>query len=183
MRVEWSLDEFDLARELFEEQFESIAARFWHELARGAFHYVPVDSDTKNEGRTAAGRTVGASLDRRRRARALHADPFAGLRGALSASHHQRTSFVPSGFHRRQAVSCRLSTGRETHRATSHYVTEALDEGPIIEQGVTRISHRYQLSDLKERGRDVERAVLSRAMRRHLEHRILVYSNRTVVFD
>jgi formyltetrahydrofolate deformylase len=67
--------------------------------------------------------------------------------------------------------------------ATSHYVNESLDDGPIIEQDVTRISHRDQLSDLVEKGRDLERVVLSRAVRWHLEHRILSYGNKTVVFD
>ncbi len=67
--------------------------------------------------------------------------------------------------------------------ATSHYVTEALDDGPIIEQDVTRISHRDQIADLVEKGRDLERMVLSRAVRWHLEHRILCYGNKTVIFD
>jgi formyltetrahydrofolate deformylase len=67
--------------------------------------------------------------------------------------------------------------------ATSHYVTTALDDGPIIEQDVTRISHRDQVEDLIARGRDLERIVLSRAVRWHLEHRILCYGNKTVVFD
>jgi formyltetrahydrofolate deformylase len=67
--------------------------------------------------------------------------------------------------------------------ATSHYVTEVLDEGPIIEQDVTRVSHRDTLEGLIQKGRDLERVVLSRAVRWHLEHRILVYGNKTVVFD
>ncbi len=67
--------------------------------------------------------------------------------------------------------------------ATSHYVTEALDDGPIIEQDVVRISHRDQLEDLMEKGRDLEKAVLSRAVRWHIDHRILVYAKKTVVFD
>lgn len=67
--------------------------------------------------------------------------------------------------------------------ATSHYVTDQLDEGPIIEQDVVRISHRDQVPQLMEKGRDLERAVLSRAVRWHLEHRILCYANKTVVFD
>jgi formyltetrahydrofolate deformylase len=62
-------------------------------------------------------------------------------------------------------------------------VTEVLDDGPIIEQDVTRISHRDQIEDLVERGRDLERIVLSRAVRWHLENRILFYANKTVVFD
>jgi formyltetrahydrofolate deformylase len=67
--------------------------------------------------------------------------------------------------------------------ATSHYVTELLDEGPIIEQDAIRISHRDTLEDLIQKGRDLERVVLSRAVRWHLENRILLYSNKTAIFD
>jgi formyltetrahydrofolate deformylase len=67
--------------------------------------------------------------------------------------------------------------------ATAHYVTEALDEGPIIEQDVVRVSHRDQVEDLIQKGRDIEKIVLSRAIKWHLEHRILCYGNKTVVFD
>jgi formyltetrahydrofolate deformylase len=67
--------------------------------------------------------------------------------------------------------------------ATAHYVTEVLDDGPIIEQGVTRISHRDSLEDLVEKGRDLEKVVLSRAVRWHIENRILLYGNKTVIFE
>lgn len=67
--------------------------------------------------------------------------------------------------------------------ATSHYATEVLDDGPIIEQDVARVSHRDGLEDLIQKGRDLEKAVLSRAVRWHAEHRILLYANRTVIFD
>lgn len=67
--------------------------------------------------------------------------------------------------------------------ATSHYVTEVLDEGPIIEQDIARISHRDQVEDLIQKGRDLERIVLSRAVRWHIENRILLYANKTVIFD
>jgi formyltetrahydrofolate deformylase len=66
--------------------------------------------------------------------------------------------------------------------ATSHYVTEVLDDGPIIEQDVIRISHRDSLDDLLAKGRDLEKVVLSRAVRWHIENRILLYGNKTVVF-
>jgi formyltetrahydrofolate deformylase len=66
--------------------------------------------------------------------------------------------------------------------ATSHYVTEVLDDGPIIEQDVIRVSHRDALDDLLQKGRDLEKVVLSRAVRWHLENRILVYGKKTVVF-
>ena len=66
--------------------------------------------------------------------------------------------------------------------ATSHYVTEVLDDGPIIEQDVVRISHRDTVDDLIQKGRDLEKVVLSRAVRWHVENRVLLYGNKTVVF-
>ncbi|MGB6875373.1 MAG: formyltetrahydrofolate deformylase [Candidatus Acidiferrales bacterium] len=67
--------------------------------------------------------------------------------------------------------------------ATAHYVTEALDDGPIIEQGVARISHRDALEGLVEKGRDLEKVVLSRAVRWHIENRILLHGNKTIIFE
>jgi formyltetrahydrofolate deformylase len=66
--------------------------------------------------------------------------------------------------------------------ATAHYVTAGLDEGPIIEQDIVRVSHRDGVTDLIRKGKDIEKAVLSRAVRWHVEDRVLVYQNRTVVF-
>jgi len=67
--------------------------------------------------------------------------------------------------------------------ATAHYVTEVLDDGPIIEQGVVRITHRDSMEDLVEKGRDLEKVVLSRAVRWHIENRILLYNNKTIIFE
>ncbi len=67
--------------------------------------------------------------------------------------------------------------------ATAHYVTADLDQGPIIEQAVERVSHRYSVTDLRELGQDVERNVLARAVRWHLEDRVIVHGNKTIVFD
>jgi formyltetrahydrofolate deformylase len=66
--------------------------------------------------------------------------------------------------------------------ATAHYVTEDLDEGPILEQEVVRVSHRDSVAELTRKGRDLETIVLARAVRAHLEHRVLVYGRKTVVF-
>jgi len=66
--------------------------------------------------------------------------------------------------------------------STAHFVTQILDDGPLIEQDVVRIYHRDTLEDLVQNGRDIERVVLSRAVRWHLENRILLYGNKTVVF-
>jgi formyltetrahydrofolate deformylase len=67
--------------------------------------------------------------------------------------------------------------------ATAHYVTTDLDAGPIIEQDVVRVSHRDEVDDLIRKGKDLERVVLARAVRSHLRNRVLVYGNRTVVFE
>ena len=66
--------------------------------------------------------------------------------------------------------------------ATAHYVTADLDEGPIIEQDVARVTHRDNVAELTRRGRDLETVVLARAVRAHVERRVLVFNNRTVVF-
>jgi len=93
--------------------------------------------------------------------------------------HH---SFLPA-FSGARPYQRAFERGVKLIGATSHYVTETLDEGPIIEQDVVRISHRDQLDDLVQKGRDLEKVVLSRAVRWHIEHRILIYSRKTVVFD
>ena len=67
--------------------------------------------------------------------------------------------------------------------ATAHYATEQLDEGPIIQQDVVRVTHRHGVPDLVRKGRDLEKTVLAQAIRWHLESRVLVYGHKTVVFD
>jgi formyltetrahydrofolate deformylase len=67
--------------------------------------------------------------------------------------------------------------------ATSHYVTTELDQGPIIEQDVVRVSHRDSVEDLIRKGKDLEKVVLARAVSLHLRNRILVYGHKTAVFD
>ncbi len=93
--------------------------------------------------------------------------------------HH---SFLPA-FHGAKPYHRAFERGVKLIGATSHYVTEILDDGPIIEQDVTRISHRDALEDLIQKGRDLEKIVLSRAVRWHIENRVLLYANKTVVFD
>ncbi|MCW5964915.1 MAG: formyltetrahydrofolate deformylase [Bryobacterales bacterium] len=99
--------------------------------------------------------------------------------GRVINVHH---SFLPA-FVGAKPYHAAFERGVKLIGATSHYVTEELDEGPIIEQDVVRISHRDQLQDLIQKGRDLERVVLSRAVRWHLQHRILLYGRKTVVFD
>jgi formyltetrahydrofolate deformylase len=98
---------------------------------------------------------------------------------AIINVHH---SFLPA-FTGAKPYHAAHARGVKLIGATSHYVTDILDDGPIIEQDVARISHRDQVEDLVARGRDLERIVLSRAVRWHLDRRILCYGNKTVVFD
>jgi formyltetrahydrofolate deformylase len=67
--------------------------------------------------------------------------------------------------------------------ATSHYVTENLDAGPIIDQDIIRISHNDSIKSLVQKGKDIEKIVLSRAVKAHVNRKTLVYKNRTIIFD
>jgi len=93
--------------------------------------------------------------------------------------HH---SFLPA-FHGAKPYHRAFERGVKLIGATAHYVTDVLDDGPIIEQDVARISHRASLADLVNKGADLEKVVLSRAVKWHLDNRVLVYANKTVVFD
>jgi formyltetrahydrofolate deformylase len=109
----------------------------------------------------------------------LSAEFVAQYPAAIINVHH---SFLPA-FTGARPYHAAHARGVKLIGSTSHYVTEVLDDGPIIDQDVARISHRDQVEDLVARGRDLERIVLSRAVRWHLDRRILCYGNKTVVFD
>jgi formyltetrahydrofolate deformylase len=101
------------------------------------------------------------------------------FRHRLINIHH---SFLPS-FVGARPYHQAFARGVKLIGATCHYVTEDLDAGPIIEQDVARIRHDDQVADLVRKGRDVERWVLSRGLRYHLEGRVLTHGNKTIVFD
>jgi formyltetrahydrofolate deformylase len=108
----------------------------------------------------------------------LSGDFLAGVGAPLINIHHSFLPAFPGADPYRRASE----RGVKIIGATAHYVTEELDAGPIIEQDVARVSHRDDLAALIRLGRDIERVVLSRAVRAHLEDRVLVHENRTVVF-
>lgn len=93
--------------------------------------------------------------------------------------HH---SFLPA-FVGAKPYHAAFERGVKLIGATSHYVTTDLDAGPIIEQDITRISHKDTVSNLVHKGQDLEKIVLSRAVEKHIERKILVYKNKTVVFN
>jgi formyltetrahydrofolate deformylase len=100
------------------------------------------------------------------------------LSGRCINIHH---SFLP-GFKGARPYHQAHARGVKLIGATAHYVTSALDEGPIIDQDVERISHRDAPEDLVRKGRDIERRVLARAVRHHLQDRVILNGNKTVVF-
>jgi formyltetrahydrofolate deformylase len=108
----------------------------------------------------------------------LSGDFLAGIGCPVINIHH---SFLPA-FAGADPYRRAKERGVKVIGATAHYVTEELDAGPIIEQGVTRVTHRESVDQLVSIGRDVERTVLARAVNLHLEDRVLVHENRTVVF-
>jgi formyltetrahydrofolate deformylase len=147
------------------------------------FHYVPVDAANKAQ----AEQTQLALLEEHGIELIVLARYMQVLSPVFVARYRQRIinvhhSFLPA-FSGARPYQAAYHRGVKLIGATSHYVTAALDEGPIIEQDVVRVSHRDQVSDLVQKGRDLGRMVLSRAVRWHLEHRILHYAGKTVVFD
>jgi len=96
----------------------------------------------------------------------------------INIHHSFLPAFVGADPYRRA-----LERGVKIIGATAHFVTEDLDEGPIIEQDVERVSHRQGVAELERIGRDIERTVLSRAVRWQLEDRVIVHGNKTFVFE
>lgn len=237
MRVEWSLDGFDIPLDQFATQFAPIAARFqmdWRlatteKRTRMAimvskydhclvdllyrhqsgelncdipliisnhpdnkrladfygipFHCLEVSKDNKFAAEAAQMALIEEHkidlIVLARYMQVLSPEFVARYPRRIINIHH---SFLPAfegakPYHRAYAKGVKLIG------ATSHYVTEILDDGPIIEQDVTRISHRDALEDLIQKGRDLEKVVLSRAVRWHVESRILEYAKKTVIFD
>jgi formyltetrahydrofolate deformylase len=99
--------------------------------------------------------------------------------GKIINIHH---SFLPAFVGARPYHQAK-ERGVKVIGATAHYVTADLDAGPIIEQDVCRVSHRDDVEDLVRKGRELERQVLTRAVRLHLQRRVLVFGNRTIVFS
>jgi formyltetrahydrofolate deformylase len=147
------------------------------------FEYIPVTPATRAEAEAtqlALLRSLNVELIVLARYMQILTERFVDRYPAAIINVHH--SFLPA-FIGARPYHAAHARGVKLIGATSHYVTTALDDGPIIEQEVIRISHRDQVEDLVARGRDLERIVLSRAVRWHLEHRILCYGNKTIVFD
>jgi len=160
-----------------------------HEAARALagfhevpFHYLPVTTSNKEQVEAEQVALMAAnSIDVIVLARYMQVLSPKFVRAYPQRIINVHHSFLPA-FTGAKPYHAAFARGVKLIGATSHYVTEVLDEGPIIEQDVTRISQNDQLPDLIQKGRDIERLVLSRAVRWHLNHRILSYANKTVIF-
>ncbi|HTR15504.1 MAG TPA: formyltetrahydrofolate deformylase [Acetobacteraceae bacterium] len=146
------------------------------------FHYMPISKTTKLEQETQiwelVRRTNTDLVVLARYMQVLSDGLTAKLSGRCINIHH---SFLP-GFKGARPYHQAHTRGVKLIGATAHYVTEHLDEGPIIEQDVERISHLDQPDDLIRKGRDIERRVLARAVRYHLDDRVILNGRKTVVF-
>ena len=146
------------------------------------YHHVPVDPDDKPVAEAEALELLEGRADLivlARYMQILSQDFVDRYPHRIINIHH---SFLPA-FVGANPYGQASERGVKLIGATAHYVTEELDEGPIIEQDVARVSHRQGVAELKELGQDVERTVLSRAVKWHLEDRVLVHGNKTVVFN
>ena len=147
------------------------------------FHHIPVTAATKAQAEAKQLdiiRSEGAELVVLARYMQVLSDGLAAkLSGKCINIHH---SFLP-GFKGAKPYHQAHERGVKLIGATAHYVTSDLDEGPIIEQDVERISHRDTPEDLVRRGRDIERRVLARAVSYHLESRIILNAKKTVIFS
>jgi formyltetrahydrofolate deformylase len=152
----------------------------WYELP---FHYLPITVDTKPQQEQQLWQLMqdlqADFLVLARYMQILSDDLCKKLNGRAINIHH---SFLP-GFKGAKPYHQAYDRGVKLIGATAHFVTADLDEGPIIEQSVERVSHINSPEDMAEIGRDTEAVVLNRAVRWHAEHRVLLNGTKTVVFS
>jgi formyltetrahydrofolate deformylase len=146
------------------------------------FYHIPVSADTKSIAEQQQLQYIGNDIDVIVLARYMQIISPAFIthyRNRIINIHH---SFLPA-FVGGKPYAQAHNRGVKLIGATAHYVTEELDGGPIIEQDVQRVSHRDQVDDLKRIGRHIERIVLARAVSWHIDDRVIVHQNKTVVFN
>jgi len=147
------------------------------------FHHIPVEKDAKQE---AEEKQLSLLNDYKvdlivlaRYMQVLSGGFLSGCGCPVINIHH---SFLPA-FAGARPYHQAHSRGVKLIGATAHYATAVLDDGPIIQQDVSPVNHRHSVRDLVRKGRDLEKSVLAQAVRWHLEHRVLIYGKKTVVFD
>jgi formyltetrahydrofolate deformylase len=177
----WQMDEFPARLACVISNHEDLRAATEHHGV--PFHHVPADAANR-----AAAEAEQLRLLRQydiglvvlaRYMQVLSADLLGRCACPVINIHH---SFLPA-FAGARPYHQAHARGVKIIGATAHYATAVLDDGPIIQQDVAAVNHRHAVADLVRKGRDLEKSVLAQAVRWHLEHRILVYGNKTVVFD
>jgi formyltetrahydrofolate deformylase len=144
------------------------------------FHHVPVEAGAREEAERRALELLG-EVDLLVLARYMQVLSAAFLRDLGAPAINIHHSFLPA-FVGADPYLRAHERGVKLIGATAHYVTEDLDAGPIIDQDVTRVTHRDEVDDLKRIGRDIERLVLARAVKAHVDDRVLLDGDRTIVF-
>ncbi len=146
------------------------------------YHYIPISKDNKSEAEAKQLELLQQyKIDLVVLAKYMQivtADFISKFPQIINIHHSFLPAFVGANPYHRA-----FERGVKIIGATAHYATADLDAGPIIEQDVVRVSHRDEVEDLIRKGKDLERVVLARAVRSHLQNRVLVYGNRTVVFE
>jgi formyltetrahydrofolate deformylase len=177
----WQMGEFPCELSLVVSNHETL--RGITDYHRLPFHCIPVSSATKSDAECCQLELLHANkidlVVMARYMQVLSAEFLDSCGCPVINIHH---SFLPA-FAGARPYHQAHSRGVKLIGATAHYATAILDDGPIIQQGVTPVNHRHSVSDLVRRGRDLEKSVLAQAVRWHLENRVLVYGNKTVVFD
>lgn len=147
------------------------------------FHYIPVTADNKaaaEQQQLDLMHSLKIELVIMARYMQVLSGTFLNNLGAPVINIHH--SFLPA-FAGGRPYHQAYERGVKLIGATAHYATAILDDGPIIQQDVARVTHRHDVNEMIRRGRDLERTVLAQAVGWHLEHRVLVYGHKTVVFD
>lgn len=146
------------------------------------FHHIPVTPDTKSQAEEAALKLLEGKVDGivlARYMQILSSEFVANFKGKIINIHH---SFLPA-FKGADPYQQAFDKGVKIIGATAHFVTNELDEGPIIAQDIVKVSHRHDVAELRELGRDIERNVLARAVKYFAQDRIILDKHKTVVFE
>ena len=147
------------------------------------YHYLPVTADTKLQQESQIIALLASNeidlVIMARYMQILSSNFINHYPEKIINIHH---SFLPA-FVGAKPYHSAFKRGVKIIGATSHYVTSELDAGPIIEQDVTRVSHTHSINDLATKGRDLEKIVLSSGIKLHLDHKVMVYNNKTIVFS
>ena len=198
MRIEWELESFLVPQDKIEDYFETLYAQnveipliisnhpdLQHVAERFGipFHLFPITKETKEEQEKKEMELLAKHkvnfIVLARYMQVISEKMIDAYPNRIINIHH---SFLPA-FVGAKPYHAAFERGVKIIGATSHYVTTELDAGPIIEQDVVRITHKDTVQDLVNKGKDLEKIVLSRAVQKHIERKVLAYKNKTVIFN